>query len=636
MKTLRAEQAGELIERYLGAFWEYQEAPAGRVRRLREPVLQEAVRSMGKLQGSEGVRELLRGAGSAEQTEELYQKITALLRVFGISGVPEGMEGIRIGNGERGVLERIAGTARKFGDSRIGERLDAWEAGEAAIVFREMAEGTEGYTAVEGEKNVYALNKRYEEAADEAALQKAGIVLAHELRRNPGSGALARETEEIVRKDVEYIERLAGEYGERVYYDNPEFGVLHYVKELFGENGLSEFTGKAFSHEGSYWKLNRNGDLEDDGKGRVLDVQGNTVYETAKGRQAGLEEWLGLKGISYDAVLKPAGYTHTVKKNETGQDVFDRWINTPGIKREILEQAYSKGKITKNNYEKYLRACEILNGPLAGVLEAAEKKNPVFAETARKALNWLIGQGGILGETWEEVVRLSEEAWEDVVRLSKKTVRLLSEKVQQGVDALADWFLPPIRPQAADQEVINNYVSVPEPVPAVPPIHADNAEFEIDTGSVIQSNERIDQNQLRPEEPNGPCLFRALLAAAEEMTGKNLTLNQLHGIAASLKESNAIGNTDEYYFVNNSAAVVKEGLRILGYPDASVIVGVDSSKPSGDADFTIRYIGSKYHFQLGDSKGGLLWEPYKYDIPSNAFTGEASSFRDITIKLQGK
>jgi hypothetical protein len=162
------------------------------------------------------------------------------------------------------------------------------------------------------------------------------------------------------------------------------------------------------------------------------------------------------------------------------------------------------------------------------------------------------------------------------------------------------------------------------------------AEFELDMSPVIQSNERVDQNQLRPENPNGPCLFRSLLAAAEEKAGRNLTLNQIIDSALTLKASNAIGDADEYYFVNDPTAVTKEGLKTLGYPDAIVTVGNTSSSPSRNGDFTIRYIASKGHFQLGDSKGNLLWEPYTYKIPSNAFTGKASSFRDVTINLQGK
>jgi hypothetical protein len=160
------------------------------------------------------------------------------------------------------------------------------------------------------------------------------------------------------------------------------------------------------------------------------------------------------------------------------------------------------------------------------------------------------------------------------------------------------------------------------------------AEFELDMSPAIQFNEKIGQNQLRPEKPSGPCLFRSLLAAAEEKVGRNFTLNQLNDIAAKLKASNAIGSADEYYFVSDPTAVIKEGLKTLGYPDANITVGNASSNLSGNADFTIRYIASKGHFQLGDSQGNLLWEPYRYNNPSNAFTGKASSFREITIKIQ--
>ncbi len=145
---------------------------------------------------------------------------------------------------------------------------------------------------------------------------------------------------------------------------------------------------------------------------------------------------------------------------------------------------------------------------------------------------------------------------------------------------------------------------------------------------------RIDQNQLRPEDPNGPCLFRALLAAAEEKAEKNFTLEQLMNIASISKESGFIGNhPEEYFFVNNSVAVIKEGLKVFGYPDADVTIVRDLLIPSGTADFTIRYIASKFHFQLGYTNGDLLWEPYKYNNPANAYIGKADEFRDVTITL---
>ena len=54
---------------------------------------------------------------------------------------------------------------------------------------------------------------------------------------------------------------------------------------------------------------------------------------------------------------------------------------------------------------------------------------------------------------------------------------------------------------------------------------------------------------------------------------------------------------------------------------------------SGNSDYTIRFIKSKGHFQLGDKDGNLLWEPYKYNNPDNAYTGKADGFNEVTISL---
>ncbi len=163
-----------------------------------------------------------------------------------------------------------------------------------------------------------------------------------------------------------------------------------------------------------------------------------------------------------------------------------------------------------------------------------------------------------------------------------------------------------------------------------------------DGGSSIVSSKisnRIPQNDLRPSSPNGPCLFRALLAAAEEKIGQAFTLNEMNKIKknCSKKDAKYIGNEEDEFFVNKHAQVIKTALTFKGYKNATVTWSSPrKSTVSGNSDYTIRFIKSKGHFQLGDKDGNLLWEPYKYNNPANAYTGKADGFNEITISLGAK
>jgi hypothetical protein len=156
---------------------------------------------------------------------------------------------------------------------------------------------------------------------------------------------------------------------------------------------------------------------------------------------------------------------------------------------------------------------------------------------------------------------------------------------------------------------------------------------------VSKVSNRIPQNDLRPDRPNGPCLFRALLAAVEEKISQAFSLQEMKKIQkiCSKKENNYIGNKEDEFFVNKHSSVIKTALSQKGYNNAIVVWSSQrKATVSGNADYTIRYIKSKKHFQLGDKNGNLLWEPYKYNNPDNAYRGKADGFNEITISLGGK
>jgi hypothetical protein len=433
MKKVTAEYAGKKVKEYLEEFCGYADSPAGRVRQLGDPELREAVRLMRELEGSEGVQEAYEGNAPDWQMEALYERCTKLLSVYGIGEkVPAGMAAIKIGKDSGGALEKILGQVRKIGGGQLAERLEAVEAGEAVIVFEEMEEGREGYTSVEDGRVKYALNKKYEQAKDEEELQKAGIVLAHELQRRPGTGDLGGETAEIVAEDVENIERLAGEYGDAVYKNNPEFGVLHYVKELFGEEGLKGFAEIMFSHEGSYWQVNKDGGLDDDKTASIKDAEGKVLFNGG-GRQAALAAWLGMSDAeAYYHLMQPMDYIFNA----------GNWGNAPGITPEVIEQARAKGVLKEEGYQKIQNARRVIQGAaVEGLLESLKRvgeRDSSFGDKLRRDLLFftlVVCRGNMLADLVANVIlqqdasRSSKDKQESVASTNETAVRSVKEEI---------------------------------------------------------------------------------------------------------------------------------------------------------------------------------------------------------------
>lgn len=155
---------------------------------------------------------------------------------------------------------------------------------------------------------------------------------------------------------------------------------------------------------------------------------------------------------------------------------------------------------------------------------------------------------------------------------------------------------------------------------------------------VSKVSNRIPQNDLRPDKPNGPCYFRSLLAAIEEKIGKAYELNEIDDIAKICWNENNkyLGDADDKYTVINPTKILETALSYSGYKNAKIIYSVRSSSISGNSDYSIRFIKAKNHFQLGDSNGNLLWEPYKYNNESNSFKGKADLYNEITMTLGEK
>ncbi|WP_308510977.1 hypothetical protein [uncultured Treponema sp.] len=145
----------------------------------------------------------------------------------------------------------------------------------------------------------------------------------------------------MTRQNAKIIESFANAYGEGIYKKFPEYGILHYIKKIFGETELKEFADYAFDSTGSYWKVNEAGDLADDGKtSRVADAKGSEIHSGTKGLQGTLQEWLGLEN-AYAALMQPAGFEWDGKQ----------WSKNPGkIDHSVIEKAHNEGQLTDDQY----------------------------------------------------------------------------------------------------------------------------------------------------------------------------------------------------------------------------------------------------------------------------------------------
>lgn len=126
---------------------------------------------------------------------------------------------------------------------------------------------------------------------------------------------------------------------------------------------------------------------------------------------------------------------------------------------------------------------------------------------------------------------------------------------------------------------------------------------------------RIRQNDPRLKDPaaKSACFYRSLQSIAESYAGKNLTSEQINEATESLIES---GNIESNYYVNDAKAVIIDSLKRLGINTDKLFIDYKrdiKELPKEGVTATILY-GSR-HFQHGDSKGNLVWDPANGTVP---------------------
>ena len=234
------------------------------------------------------------------------------------------------------ALEKLEG----YGDEQIQKAVRQCREGKRIIEFSSMDERQNGQTYRVNDFYSHYITDRFKENTIENQVRLA-VTLAHELKRNAATDSLEAETQEIVLSDTKIIESFSGTYGEEIYKKFPEYGILHYIKKIFGETELKEFADYAFDSTGSYWKVNEAGDLIDDGKiSRVADAKGSEIHSGTKGLQGTLQEWLGMEN-AYAALMQPAGFEWDGKQ----------WSKNPGkIDYSVIEKAHNDGHLTDDQY----------------------------------------------------------------------------------------------------------------------------------------------------------------------------------------------------------------------------------------------------------------------------------------------
>lgn len=259
------------------------------------------------------------------------------------------------------LIEKALESLEQHGDERIKNAIKEYHAGDRQIRFSKMPENQNGLT--------YRINDKYSHFVTENLMQdtpenqiQVAITLAHEFKRNAATDSIEGETREIVLEDTKIIESFANTYGEEIYQKFPEYGILHYIKKIFGETELQDFADFAFDSTGNYWKVNSAGDLIDDGMDKqVLDSKNNIIYKAESGgKQTTLQKWLENDKQfptinAFATLMQPAGYDGY--KSSTYE-----WEKNPGIiEHSIIETAHNKGQLTDDQYNMIQLAAGLLS-----------------------------------------------------------------------------------------------------------------------------------------------------------------------------------------------------------------------------------------------------------------------------------
>jgi hypothetical protein len=271
---------------------------------------------------------------------------------------------------QKNILDKAIILLEEYGDEKSQKAIREYKNGKRSILFGKLSKNIYGITKNQNSIYTHIITNEFEKDTIENQIQVA-VTLAHEFKRNAVSNSINTETRDIVLEDTKIIESFANTYGEEIYKKFPEYGILHYIKKIFGETELKDFADYAFDSTGSYWKVNEAGDLIDDGNTtKVFDKDGKEqplIHQSDNnGRQGTLEKWLGVNNAN-TSLMSIAGYVW--------DDTKGKWIVNPGqIKYDKIKEAHSTGKITDEQFN----MIKIAAGLLSKNNDAESEKENIF------------------------------------------------------------------------------------------------------------------------------------------------------------------------------------------------------------------------------------------------------------------
>ena len=336
------------------------------------------------------------------------------------------------------LIEKSLEKLEQHGDVKINNAIKEYHEGERKIRFSKMPENQYGETWYINDKYSHFITENLIQDTPENQI-KIAVTLAHEFKRNAQTDSISGETRDIVLEDTKIIESFANTYGEEIYKKFPEYGILHYIRKIFGEAELKDFADFAFDSTGNYWKVNGKGDLEDDADvSKVMDVNGKQLYSDTTGRQGTLENWLGISN-AFITLLKPAGYEYDSEKKT--------WSKVPGkISHEIIEKAYKNGELTQDQYNLIQLAAGLISDDNDSDKDSESEKENIFLNILKEfydkniknsfidiAFKWITNKinGNIDNKNDNEIV-ITKEAPQNPTYLKQ---RPLEEKYGYPYDA---------------------------------------------------------------------------------------------------------------------------------------------------------------------------------------------------------
>jgi hypothetical protein len=108
------------------------------------------------------------------------------------------------------------------------------------------------------------------------------------------------------------------------------------------------------------------------------------------------------------------------------------------------------------------------------------------------------------------------------------------------------------------------------------------------------------------------CYFLSALAIAQEYTGENLTAEQILSIKDDMI---ACGALSPNMRVNNPDTIANAAFDALGLNDVTATVGWGGNGTAADMSIILGTTAlNNDHYQLGDTDGNLVWDPYTNDL----------------------